>query len=153
MLAGATMCDVRFASAISVRLRTQPSEIGLAQFQKAETARFESTQVPFVATFWRTTIQTVLRHGSPLLLIPGVGVHCFAIDLLHTWHLGPLIRLIALVFMRLLTVAAFLDHLSGKNLYVEDKLHLGIQRLRSELWEYYYRQRRDPSWRHKGSEV
>jgi len=52
-------------------------------------SRFEFADVPFEATFWRSETPDRLLHNSPLMSIIGCGPHSWAIDLLHSWHLGP----------------------------------------------------------------
>ena len=53
-------------------------------------ANFEYKAVPFRARFWRMTKVDRIIHESPILRILGVWLDKFAIDLLHTWHMGPI---------------------------------------------------------------
>ena len=79
-------------------------------------------------------------------------MYSLAIDLLHSWHLGPLQRFIAfcLVFILKSKVwATDVPHLSAG-----EHKQLGMLRLRAELWIYYRMvKRQDPSWADSYSEV
>ena len=84
--------------------------------------------------------------------IPGVGPSSYAIDILHTWALGPITRLEGLIFWFILESNVWGQDLPY--LGVDDCRQIGILRLRAELWLHYRRRRQlDPEWRHKGSEV
>ena len=110
-------------------------------------------QLPVVAKFWQTSVENRLLNNCPLLEIEGVDINTCAIDLLHTWHLGPLARLIAAFIMwAVLLCKAFSPDIA--NMAAEDCLHLSLLRLRAEMWKFYSRKRHtDPNWRKKGSEV
>ena len=108
--------------------------------------------LPLVATFWRTSTAVRLVHYSPIMDIQGVGPDSYAIDILHTWALGPVTRIIAYIFWFVLD-----NNIWGQDLPylgMDDCRQLGILRLRAEMWLYYRsRRQRDPDWKHKGSEV
>ena len=90
----------------------------------------------------------VLRH-SPLMDIPGVGMESYAIDILHTSHLGGLPRYNGNALWAVLRSDAYAHGLL-EHLHAEDVMHLKILRLRSDLWVPYKEMHRtDPSWRKK----
>ena len=114
--------------------------------------RFDSMVPPFHATFWRMQPEARLRHHSPLMDIEGVGMGSFAIDILHTWHLGPLLKYIPKVFWTLIRADVWGD--APPWLYTEDKLHLNLVHLRTELWVYYKQKAKDdPEWSTRASQV
>ena len=116
------------------------------------TSRFKDMQLPFVAHFWRTSVENRLLNSCPLLEVEGVDTDTCAIDLLHTWHLGPLARFIAFVMWAVLRCKAFSP--DAAHMAAEDCIQLSLLRLRAEMWKYYSRKRHtDPNWRKKGSEV
>ena len=63
-----------------------------------DVAQFENTPVPFDCTFWVAPEDARLTHGCPLFQVPGVSWSTWAIDIMHSWHLGPLQQLISLTF-------------------------------------------------------
>jgi hypothetical protein len=85
--------------------------------------------------------------------IPGVGVQSYAIDLLHTWHLGGIPRYCGKALWAILRSGAYADNLPD-HLHAEDIMHLKILRLRSDLWVHYKEmQAMDPTWRKRASQV
>ena len=79
-------------------------------------------------------------------------MNSFAIDILHTWHLGPLLRYIPKVFWMVLRGDVWGD--APAWLYTEDKIHLNIVHLRTELWLYYKEKAKaEPEWSKKASQV
>ena len=84
--------------------------------------------------------------------IVGVTPGSYCIDMLHSWALGPVLKLIAFTFW------LFLEHnVWGQAipwLGVDEIRQLGVLRLRAEMWLFYQKRRRDdPTWAEKGSEV
>jgi hypothetical protein len=51
-------------------------------------AKFEGLTPPFEVMFWRSANETIAKHRNPLFSVPGVTISSFAIDALHTLHLG-----------------------------------------------------------------
>jgi len=120
-----------------------------------DVADFETHPRPFQCIFWRVDdVKTArLLHHSPLMDIPGVGTQSYAIDILHTWHLGGLPRYIAMVFWIVLRSDALASDFQPW-LKADDKMHLKLLRLRSSLWIHYKQmQAADPTWRTKASQV
>ena len=84
--------------------------------------------------------------------IPGVGPKNFAIDLLHTWHLGPIARYIGFVLWFIIDTNVYGSNIPW--LGIDECKQLGILQMRNEMWTYYKNLRRDdPSWARNGSEV
>jgi hypothetical protein len=85
--------------------------------------------------------------------IPGVGMESYAIDILHTWHLGGIPRYVAYTLWFVLRSNAYSVNLPIW-LSAEEKLHLVLLRLRSDLWLHYKRmQQNDPTWSKHASQV
>ena len=108
--------------------------------------------VPFEVCFWRMTAGDRVLHQSPLFGIKGVGPESFAIDLLHTWHLGCLARYIGHSLRFLVKSGIFappLHSLSGA-----DRNRLALQQIKGELWCWYATQRqRDRNWQKRSSQA
>ena len=114
--------------------------------------RFEDRVVPFRATFFRSSLATRVLFDCPLFDIEGVGMYTLAIDLLHSWQLGPLQRFIAFCLMFMLKAKVWGKEVPG--LTAEESRQIGILRLRAELWIYYRQEKkRDPTWSDRYSEV
>ena len=113
-----------------------------------DVADFEYTPLPFVCTFWRSDPKTCrLLHASPLMHIPGVGMHTWCVDILHSWHLGSLLRLIGRIFWFLLRSDAWHVARNMPWLLTDDIMHANLLRLRSELFVWYQQKARaDPAW-------
>ena len=93
-----------------------------------------------------------LLHKSPLFDVPGCGPHLFAIDLLHTWHLGALALYVGEVLWLLLHSRVLSPGAAG--LPSAEQHRHGLLQLRAELWLYYAAKRReDPEWKRLGSQV
>lgn len=75
----------------------------------------------------------------------------YCIDILHTWHLGPLADYVVFTLWYLLIVV-FMPECSY--LDTDQIYHVALLRMRRVLWEYYrQRYHLDPEWKKKGSEV
>merc|ERR1739848_983230 len=58
---------------------------------------------PCSVEFWRTTASDRMTHCSPLYrYIPHMSMNRLAIDIMHSWHIGGMQRLEALVMWRCL---------------------------------------------------
>jgi hypothetical protein len=118
-------------------------------------ADFETQATPFMCLFWRVANRKTARvlHHSPLMNIPGVCMESYAIDILHTWHLGGIPKYNGTVLWNILRSDAYADQYQNR-LYEEDRMHLKLLRLRSDLWLHYKEmQQTDPSWHKKASQV
>ena len=73
------------------------------------------------------------------------------IDILHSWHLGPLQRLIATVIWFILSSNVY--GIYAGLYHADDVLHLKLLRLRSELWLYYRVKSREPGWSKRASQI
>jgi hypothetical protein len=131
------------------RLHPSRSLRDVADFERMRPFR------PFTCVFWRVANPKTARllHRSPLMDIPGVGMHSYAIDILHTWHLGGIPRYCGRVLWLILRSDAYGADLPMW-LAAEDQLHLKLLRLRSALWVHYTRmQAADPEWSKRASQV
>ena len=114
---------------------------------------FERMQTPFVCTFYVGGLHGRVLHKSPLLRIPGVGLASWSIDLLHSWHFGPMSTYLAFTIRALLTSPIFRPALAAM-LDKEECDKLCLLALKAELWTHYKRRRAtDVNWSKKGSEV
>jgi hypothetical protein len=116
---------------------------------------FEHEPTPFQCRFWRVgNIKTArLLHHSPLMDIPGVGMESYAIDILHTWHLGGIPRFCGRVLWFVLRSDVY-GHGLPPYLSAEDSMHLKLLRLRSDLWLHYQQMRAaDPEWSKRASQI
>ena len=115
-----------------------------------DVAEFESKQPPFYATFWIGGVDDRVVHDNPLLLVKGLGLHTFSIDLMHTWHLGPMQQLVSM------SLHCFLDAgiLNPNTLFLnaQDQKKVGLMAIKAELFQWYKEQRKDPEWLAKGTE-
>ena len=115
--------------------------------------QFEYQQCPFQCTFYVGGVNGRVLHKSPFLEIPGVTLDTWCIDILHSWHYGPMSTFLTFTIRALLdtdiyqpAIANFLDK--------EESDKLCLLALKADLW-CYYKQRRveDPLWSKKGSEA
>ena len=115
---------------------------------------FDVAPLPIVCTFWRFEDDSRMVHASPLMDIEGVEPSSYAIDILHTWSLGPVQRFTAHVFWVLLQSDAWGVRRLSPWLVADDFQHLNLLRLRADMFVYYKRRRtEDPEWCKRGSEV
>ena len=132
------------------RLHPSPDLLDVGGFNN-RTAR----PVPFELWLWRfdgAPGASRLLHYAPLMGVRGVGMESWAIDILHTWHLGPLSRLIAMMIWFLLLSDCFGVTLPW--MHHEDTIQLQLSRLRGALRAHYRDQRRnDPDWSTRASQV
>ena len=118
-----------------------------------DVAMFEQAPLPLQVAFWRMNLKSdrVLHH-SPLLQITGVGPESYFIDILHSWHLGPLGMLLATIVWFLLE-SPFLSSPFLRGFMTPGELHkLGLLHIRGALMEYYRcRYKTDAQWRKTGA--
>ena len=114
---------------------------------------FEKQQCPFRCMFFIAGEHARVLHISPLLQIPGVSLGSWAIDLLHSWHYGPLSTYLTFVLRALLSTDIYKPGISVI-LDKEESDKLCLMALKAELWVHYkYRRSVDPEWSKKGSEA
>lgn len=118
-----------------------------------DVGKFETTPVPFFATFWLPDRDGRVVHDSPLFCIEGVGPSSYCIDKMHAWVLGPLADFIASVFW-----FAIMSDCWNYNAFTwmtqEERQSLSLLRLRGEMWTYYHKRRRnDEEFRKKVSTI
>lgn len=114
---------------------------------------FESLETPFTCKFYIGGERGRVLHDSPFLRIPGVTLESWNIDLLHTWHCGPLSTYITITLRKLLTETDIWKP-SIAGLDKEELSKLSLLCLRAELQTHYkLRRQSDPEWSKKGSEA
>ena len=72
-----------------------------------DVADFESMETPFVATFHVGGFHSRVLRKTPLFQVPGVDLSSWAIDLLHSWHYGPMSTYLAFTLRQLLATPVF----------------------------------------------
>ena len=125
--------------------RLEPSE------EMPDVGMFETMTVPFLALFWIWGKDARILHTNPLLLIPGFTLDKWAIDLLHTWHLGPIQAFVALVLFMLLASGLWTP--TSRYLDQKDKDQLSLLNIKSELYGWYKTMGKDPKWKKSGTEI
>ncbi|CAE7222610.1 unnamed protein product [Symbiodinium sp. CCMP2592] len=127
--------------------RLEPSEHLL------DVDNFIHLTTPFSCIFYTGGTHGRILHRSPFLRIPGVSIDCWCIDVLHTWHFGPLSSYVAHSLRTLISSPVY-QPTSYKDLEKEEADKLALLHLRAELWSFYKRRREsDEDWKRKGSEV
>ncbi|CAE7032303.1 unnamed protein product [Symbiodinium sp. CCMP2592] len=115
---------------------------------------FAKQRCPFSCVFYTGGKDGRVLHLSPFLQIPGVTMNTWCVDVLHTWHYGPMSTFIAHSLRHLLRSPVYRP--SASDLDKEEADKLALLTLRAELWSYYKRRREndeDGMWRKKGTEV
>ncbi|CAE7679618.1 unnamed protein product [Symbiodinium sp. CCMP2592] len=114
---------------------------------------FEQQQCPFSCIFYVAGEHGRVLHVSPLLQIPGVSLSSWCIDLLHTWHYGPMSTYLTFALRALLSTEIYKPGNSAV-LDKEENDKLSLMALKAELWMFYkHRRATDKEWSKKGSEV
>ncbi|CAE7761127.1 unnamed protein product [Symbiodinium sp. CCMP2456] len=116
--------------------------------------KFMQLTTPFSCTFYTGGPHGRILHQSPFLKIPGVTLDCWCIDVLHTWHFGPLSSYIAHSLRLLISSSVYRP--ADQDLDKEEADKLALLHIRAELWSFYKRRREadeDGTWRKKGTEV
>ena len=90
-------------------------------------------------------------HDCPLLQLSGVGLEMWSLDIMHSWHLGPLQLLVSLAFNFCLDSGLWAPTSTG--LDAAEKRKLSLFAIKAELFQFYRDQKKDPSWVGKSSEV
>ena len=133
--------------------------LGLPRGSRLEPSRslpdvglFESQQTPFRCQFYVGGERGRVLHDSPFLHIPGVSLGTWNIDLLHSYHFGPMSTFITVAIRRLLKADIWKPSIVGLDQQELNKL--ALLSLRAELQTHYKRRRQnDPNWSKKGSEA
>ena len=88
----------------------------------------------------------------PLFRLPGVSLDTWAIDVMHTWHLGPIQQLVSLSLHFCLESGLWAPMSSGID--AADKKEISLMGIKTELFAFYKELREgDSEWRRKGTEV
>ena len=116
-----------------------------------DVAKFEMQNPPFNVVFWRMATEDRVVHRSPLWQIEGMFADQHFNEILHAWHLGPLLQYIPLVLRFIINSNVLVPRLTHSMLI--DCKRLNLLRLKSELWLFYKARRSDPEWKRRHSEV
>ena len=135
-------------------------ELGLPKMARLEPSTlmpdvgsFEQQQCPFSCIFYVAGEHGRVLHVSPLFQIPGVSLSSWCIDLLHTWHYGPMSTYLTFAIRALLSTEIYKPGNSAV-LDKEENDKLCLMALKAELWMFYkHRRATDKEWSKKGSEV
>ena len=128
--------------------RLHPSDV---VFDVGDLERLRSTQPwePIVIKFWRLNGQPKearLLHHSPLMRIEGVGISSWALDLLRTWHLAPLLKVSAKILWFIIRSDCLAVNLPW--LLAEDTMQLQMNALRAKYFIWVKQQQRnDPLYK------
>lgn len=138
-------------------LTNRVPELGLAKGNRLmpcpdmqDVANFEYKSAPFEAVFWVGGIHDRLLHDNPLLLVEGLGLGTFSVDLMHTWHLGPMQQLVSLSLHCCLGAEILNPY--TLSLSAEDRKKVGLMAIKADLFQWYKEQHKDPEWVAKGTE-
>ncbi|CAE6971965.1 unnamed protein product [Symbiodinium sp. CCMP2592] len=117
-----------------------------------DVGQFEFTPLPFDCTFWVGPEDGRLTHGCPLFDIPGLTWESWAIDIMHSWHLGPLQQLVSLTLHFCIGSGLFAPKTIHLN--ASDRQQMSLLVIKSELFLFYQQLRElDPEWKRKGTEA
>lgn len=115
-----------------------------------DVSKFEFLEPPFSTSWWVMSPETGrLLHDNPLMEVSGVTLEALSLDLMHTWHLGPVQILVSLALNFCLDTGFWAP---STNLDAAEKRRLGLYALKAELFQFYREQRADPDWNKRGSE-
>jgi hypothetical protein len=117
-----------------------------------DVGKFEMTPTPFFTHFWCADSDARVQHESPILAIEGVTLRTWCIDLLHSWHLGPLASYIGHCLHFFIASRIWSPDLPF--LDAEEMQKLSLLHIKSEIWQYYKNRRAtDKEWTTKGSQA
>ena len=97
---------------------------------------FEQLETPFTCKFYVGGEGGRVLHDSPFLRIPGVSLESWNIDILHTFHFGPLSTYITVTLRRMLMDTDIWKP-SIVGLDKEEQSKLSLLCLRAELQSHY----------------
>lgn len=131
-------------------------ELGLPKFARllpspamSDVGNFEHTTPPFPTEWWVGDPHERLVHDCPLMNLSGVGLETWSLDLMHSWHLGPLQQLVSIAIHFCLDTGLW----SPKtDIEAGDRKQIGLLAIKAELLCFYKSMRQDPDWLGKGSE-
>lgn len=146
-IAAALFYDKRKQGSHGRALRRAVPQAGLEKGDRLEpsselrdVALFDSlSRFPTTVTFWRPGAETMAKHRNPLFAEElGIGLDAFAVDTLHTLHLGVYQKLLARIWWLLLLQDAWgVAELAGGRWNQEELLANGVLRLRAALQRWY----------------
>lgn len=109
----------------------------------------EHRPLPLKTSWWVAPLDARVVHDCPLLMLSGVGLESWSLDIMHTWHLGPIQLLVSMSFNYCLDSGLWCP---ATHIDSEEKRKLGLLALKAELYQWYREMRKDPDWLGKGSE-
>ena len=115
-----------------------------------DVASFEFTKTPFDVSWWVLSTEGRLVHDCPLMSVGGIGLETWSLDIMHSWHLGPLQQLVSLSLNYCLETSLWAP---PTRLDAEERRRLGLLAIKAELHQWYKEMRKDPEWKAKGSEA
>lgn len=106
-----------------------------------------TSQFPLELTFWRTSVQRGVLHRMPLFTpLLGLSPDSFALDLLHTLHLGIMNRYVCCCIWRLFRADVWNVVAAGAAHTADEALQMNCMRFRADLFDWYRaRQRAHPA--------
>lgn len=105
--------------------------------QMQDVAMLDHAKTPCWVLFWRKASETRCRHRNPLLdPALGLGLDALMVDSLHTLYLGPAQVWVCHTLWQLILADVFETGTKGETLHA-----VSVQRIRSQLWEWYRRRR------------
>lgn len=117
-----------------------------------DVSQLENQQIPVRVVFWTAARNARLTHMCPLFSLEGLTQDTWSIDIMHTWHLGPMQQFISLAIHSFIASGVFSPR--AANMEAADVRELALLAIKAELFQFYRQLRRDdPAWKEKGSEV
>ena len=98
---------------------------------------FESVDTPFVATFWRHSMETMARHRNPVIAPGLVPFEIFSIDELHTVHLAVFKNFVGFVC----NAAIENDIFKVRSASLAARTQMSVERLKVDVLAWYRRDR------------
>lgn len=133
-------------------LKVAIPEFGLRKRNRLEssellliTSEFEEQQVPFKVHFFVGKESDRVQHRSPIMMIHGMNLKRWGIDILHSWHGGPLGVAISFTIKQLLSTSIWRPAIA--DLEPDEKTKLALMAFKSELWAYYKDMKKDEDWK------
>ena len=117
-----------------------------------DVGKFETADLPLECTFWVAADNARLTHACPLFRLPGVTLDTWAIDIMHTWHLGPVQQYVSLSLHFCIDSGLWAPR--SLNILAADRNEVSLLAIKSELFVFYKEIRAtSPDWRRKGTEA
>ena len=125
--------------------RLEPSEL------LCDPSAFEKQVPPFRVVFFFGNKHDRVQHMSPLLGILGMSFKKWAIDTLHSLHMGPFSTAVSFTLQKMLESPVWKPAILGLDQNESSKL--ALCGLKSELWQFYKDMRNNKEWKDLCSEA